>query len=96
MKLSMIVPAYNDEGTLEAAVAEALNELPKLYESCEVIIVNDDSRDQTARVADQLAAAHPTQVKVIHLQNHLGYEAALKAGVQAASGEKVLFTRPAH
>jgi glycosyltransferase involved in cell wall biosynthesis len=92
--LSLIVPAYNDEDTLERTVGEALLELPSLYPSSEVVIVDDGSRDQTARIADGLAAANPERVRVIHMDKNQGFEAALKSGVHAAKGEKILFAKP--
>jgi glycosyltransferase involved in cell wall biosynthesis len=92
--LSLIVPAYNDGDTLERTVSEALLELPRLYPSSEVVIVDDGSRDQTARIADGLAARHPEQVRVIHLGTNQGFEAALKSGIHAARGDKILFAKP--
>lgn len=89
--VSLVVPAYNEEGTIEAVVRGALGELPALFARFEVVVVNDGSTDGTAGVADELAAAHPEQVRVIHHPANRGRHKALQAGLQAARGDHLLF-----
>lgn len=96
VEISFIVPAYNDQDTLEAQVNDALNQLRNRFTTSEVIIVNDGSLDSTAQIANQLAAVHPDQVRVVHLNKNQGFEAALKSGVSAAKGENILFRSPHH
>jgi glycosyltransferase involved in cell wall biosynthesis len=90
--LSWFFPAHNEEANLEGLVSEALEALPGLAESFEIVIVNDGSRDATGRIADELTAAHPGIVRVVHHPTNLGYGAALLSGFRAARHDHVAFT----
>lgn len=91
-RLSYFFPAHNEEANLEGLVAEALETLPSLAETFEIVIVNDGSRDGTGRIADELTAAHPGVVRAVHHPVNLGYGAALLSGFQAARHDHVAFT----
>jgi glycosyltransferase involved in cell wall biosynthesis len=90
-ELSYFFPAHNEAENLRGLVAEALETLPSLADRFEVIIVNDGSRDETPRIADELAAAHP-DVRAVHHPTNLGYGAALRSGFAAARYEALAFT----
>jgi glycosyltransferase involved in cell wall biosynthesis len=89
-QLSFFFPAHNEAENIEALVAEALEELPRLADEFEIIAVDDGSRDATPALADALAAAHP-QVRVVHHTVNQGYGAALRSGFRAARYELVCF-----
>jgi glycosyltransferase involved in cell wall biosynthesis len=91
-ELSYFFPAHNEEANIEALVAEALEALPRLARRFEVIAVDDGSADRTSELADQLAAAHPDLVRVVHHAGNQGYGAALRSGLRAASFPLVAFT----
>ncbi|MFL5777970.1 MAG: glycosyltransferase family 2 protein [Chloroflexota bacterium] len=91
-RLSYFFPAHNEEANLAALVEEALDALPALAETFEVIAVDDGSRDGTPALADELAGAHPGVVRVVHHPINLGYGAALRSGLRAARYEHVAFT----
>jgi glycosyltransferase involved in cell wall biosynthesis len=91
-RLSYFFPAHNEEANLEGLVEEALETLPSLAETFEIIAVDDGSKDATPRLADELAARHPGVVRVVHHPVNLGYGAALRSGFAAASYELVAFT----
>ena len=91
-RLSYFFPAHNEEANLGGLVAEALETLPTLADTFEIIAVDDGSRDRTAAVADLLAAAHPDVVRVVHHPTNLGYGAALRSGFGAARYDLVAFT----
>ncbi len=84
--LSVVMPAYNEEHTLAKVVNLVLSRVPHLLE---LIIVNDGSRDNTAAVADQLAAADD-RVRVIHQPRNMGKTAALVTGFAASRGDIVI------
>lgn len=84
--LSVVMPAYNEEHTLAKVVRLVLTRVPHLLE---LIIVNDGSRDNTAAVADQLAAADD-RVRVIHQPRNMGKTAALVTGFAASRGDIVI------
>jgi glycosyltransferase involved in cell wall biosynthesis len=89
--LSYFFPAHNEAANLRGLVGEALEFLPALAETYEIIIVNDGSRDETAGIADELAAAHP-EVRAVHHSTNLGYGAALRSGFAAARHDHLAFT----
>jgi glycosyltransferase involved in cell wall biosynthesis len=91
-RLSYFFPAHNEEANLEGLVDEALETLPSLAETFEIIAVDDGSKDGTAALADALAARHPDVVRVVHHPVNLGYGAALRSGFGAARYEFVAFT----
>ena len=90
--LSYFFPAHNEEANLDGLVAEALDVLPTLAETYEIVIVNDGSRDATGRMADDLTDAHPGVVRAVHHATNLGYGAALRSGFRAARHDHVAFT----
>lgn len=89
--LSYFFPAHNEAANLRGLVEEALETLPTLAETFEIIIVNDGSRDETSAIADELAVAHP-EVRAVHHPTNLGYGAALRSGFAAARHDHLAFT----
>jgi glycosyltransferase involved in cell wall biosynthesis len=90
--LSYFFPAHNEEANLAGLVSEALETLPGLAETFEIVIVNDGSRDATGRLADELTGANPGVVRAVHHPTNLGYGAALLSGFRAARHDHVAFT----
>lgn len=88
MKLSIVIPVYNEEATVahlvEMVKAVDLGPIVK-----EVILVNDCSKDGTGRVLDELAARQPDLV-VRHHEVNRGKGAALRTGFALATGDVVL------
>jgi len=85
-RMSVIIPAFNEE----LAVAETVIELQKLFEGtdirAEIIIVDDGSKDATAREAKAAGA------RVIQHKNNRGYGASLKTGILAAENDIIAIT----
>ena len=79
--LSVAIPCYNSEKYMRKCI-ESL--LPG-GEEVEILIVNDGSKDDTAKIADEYAAKYPTIVKVIHQENG-GHGEAVNAGIRNATG----------
>lgn len=86
MLLSVIIPAYNAQRYLDAAVRSVLRQ--RCGEP-EIIIVDDGSEDRTGQVADRLAREH-SSVRVIHTENR-GAARARNLGLDVASGDYVAF-----
>lgn len=76
----MIVPTYNEKENI-ALLVGAILDLPV---AVNVIIVDDNSPDGTGEMADQLAAAHPRRVHVVHRPGKLGLGTAYIAGFKRA------------
>ncbi|HPF15261.1 MAG TPA: glycosyltransferase family 2 protein [Planctomycetota bacterium] len=85
MKLSVVMPAYNEERTLEAIVALVL---ATPFEK-ELLIVDDGSVDETRAIIRRLEAAHP-EVRAIYHEKNLGKGGALATGFRAATGDVVV------
>lgn len=86
MKFSIIVPAYNVAQYIEECVESVLNQD---YDNFEVIVVDDGATDETPQIIDSLAQKSK-KVKVIHQKNG-GLSAARNSGIEAASGDYILF-----
>jgi glycosyltransferase involved in cell wall biosynthesis len=91
-RLSYFFPAHNEEANLEGLVEEALETLPLIADTFEIIAVDDGSRDGTLAVAERLAAAHPGVVRVVHHEVNRGYGGALRSGFEASRYELLCFT----
>jgi glycosyltransferase involved in cell wall biosynthesis len=91
-RLSYFFPAHNEEENIAGLVEDALDSLPAIAETFEIIAVNDGSRDRTRELADELTARHPGIVRAVHHKTNLGYGAALRSGFGAARYELVAFT----
>ncbi len=90
--LSIVLPAYNEEANVTAAVEEVSRVAQSLGLNHEIILVNDGSRDRTGKIARaDLAPRIPNFRLVEHFPNR-GYGGALKAGFAAATRELIVFT----
>jgi glycosyltransferase involved in cell wall biosynthesis len=85
--ISVVVPVYNSETTLEELVARILDILPG--PDIEVILVNDGSVDASWSKIVALAAANPT-VRGLDLARNFGQHNALLAGIRAANGDIIV------
>lgn len=89
MKLSLIVPCYNEAENVELFQSETM----KAFEGCgysyEIIFVDDGSTDATLHNLKKIHAAGKCPVKVISFSRNFGKEAGLYAGLQYASGEYI-------
>ena len=89
MKLSLIVPCYNEAENVELFQSETM----KAFEGCgysyEIVFVDDGSTDATLHNLKKIHAAGKCPVKVISFSRNFGKEAGLYAGLQYASGEYI-------
>ena len=92
LKLSIVIPAYNEEDAIRDIVDRCLSERMTIInqtsvEEVEIIVVNDGSRDKTA----EILKGYGQEVKLINFKRNRGYGAALKAGFKEASGNLLSF-----
>src|SRR4051812_6764885 len=92
-RISIIVPALNEEEKLEAALRSLL---VLDYSDYEVIAIIDRSSDRTGEIMDRLAKENLSKLKVVHItalpEKWLGKPNALQRGSELATGEWLLFT----
>ena len=89
-KLSLVLPAHNEEPNIRAVVEEAASVLPAAFTDYEVIVVNDGSKDRTLEIAQALASENE-HVRVVNHPVNRGYGAALTSGFNAATGDYIMF-----
>jgi glycosyltransferase involved in cell wall biosynthesis len=85
MKLSIVIPCFNECATIEAVVATVRN---STYSNKEIIIVDDCSTDGTRELLKAAIESHVD--RVIYHESNVGKGAALRSGFKAASGDIVL------
>jgi len=93
MKLSVIVPVYNEEQTI-GAVIERIRAVDIGPIEKEIIVANDGSSDGTRRAIDEGPWRDDPTVRVVHSPINLGKGAAVRLGLQHATGD-VLLTQDA-
>ena len=86
MKLSVIIPVYNVQHTLERCLDSIISQP---YPDWEVILVDDGSKDNSPTICDHYAEAY-SNIIVIHKENK-GLSDARNVGVQHATGQYITF-----
>lgn len=89
MKLSIVIPIYNEELVLPKLYAELFTELDQLSMSYEVLFVDDGSKDLSLRMLYDEAKKRP-QMKVVVLDGNFGQHQAIIAGFSVAQGDYVI------
>jgi glycosyltransferase involved in cell wall biosynthesis len=90
--LSVVIPAFNEEGNLRPMIAHVVARLDALGAPYEVIVVNDGSTDGTAALAEELAREYAPRMRVLHNPANLKLGATLRRGYAAATGRYILYT----
>ena len=90
--LSVFFPAYNDAPSLPALLATTFATLAAHVADYEVIVINDGSYDNTAKVLEKLQRQYHPNLRVITHRKNRGYGGALRSGFEAARKEFVFYT----
>jgi glycosyltransferase involved in cell wall biosynthesis len=85
MKLTVVIPAYNERATVE----EILRRVEAVSLADEIVVVDDGSTDGTSELLKEIAPAHPL-VRLISHERNLGKGAAVRTGIQAATCDLIL------
>src|SRR5260221_10847941 len=85
MKLSVVMPVYNERATLREVVEKVLSVPLEI----ELLCVDDGSKDGSREILEGLQAKHP-QVRVFLQPQNMGKGAALRRGIKEATGDYVV------
>ena len=88
MKLSVVIPAHNEEGCIEETVLSMLDLLRKESIDSEILVVNDHSTDSTKDILQRLADTHPEIGFVDNLYSN-GFGLAVRTGLEIFAGDVV-------
>lgn len=96
MKLSIILPAYNEGDHIEQVIQQALDARSIIkkdagFDDVEIVIVNDGSVDDTKINIEKLLGQQPDSFVFRSHEENQGYGAALKTGFEAATGDYLAF-----
>lgn len=87
--LSLVVTAYNEEVLLESFIEKSMDDLSKVSDDYEIVLVNDGSSDGTLAIAKELAKKYPNLV-IVDLKKNIGTGPNYTVGFAVASKE-ILF-----
>lgn len=89
MRLSVVVPCYNEEENVGLFYQTMVDVFGPLMQETELIFVNDGSTDKTYEQLEKIYHTSPFVIKVVSFSRNFGKEAALLAGLRHADGEMV-------
>jgi len=89
MKLSVVMPAYNEEGSVGRTVDGVVAALERAEIDYEVVVVNDNSEDSTEAIVNAIGAANP-RVRCHRSHYEGGFGMAIRAGLDVYEGDAVV------
>jgi glycosyltransferase involved in cell wall biosynthesis len=89
VEISVVVPVYNEEGSLPLLIPKLAEVLKGLGRPHEMIFVDDGSSDGSPRILKEMASQYPF-LRVLRFKENRGLSTALVAGMREARGEKVV------
>ncbi|MCU0600782.1 MAG: glycosyltransferase family 2 protein [Desulfobacterales bacterium] len=89
IEFSFVIPVYNEEDNLSQLHEELQRVVHQIGQPCEVIWIDDGSKDSSLDRVKQMAAEHP-EYRFISFERNCGQSGALAAGFDAARGEYVI------
>ena len=90
MKVSLVIPVYNEEENLPILFQSIQKEMQALKTTWEVIFVDDGSRDNSQTVLGELVKKDPKHVRVVIFRRNFGQTAAIAAGIDHSQGETIV------
>jgi dolichol-phosphate mannosyltransferase len=88
MKLSVVIPARNEEEAVAETLSSLLDTLHAEAIPCEIIVVDDGSTDKTACIVRGLSARHP-EIRLVQNMSQHGFGMAVRCGLHETTGEAV-------
>jgi glycosyltransferase involved in cell wall biosynthesis len=90
MKLSLIIPVFNEADNLRELFSRIVNTLTPLEHEWEMIFINDGSTDASQDILQEFVSQSQYKVQVIDFRRNFGQTAAIAAGIEYAKGEVVI------
>lgn len=90
MKISVVIPFYNEEEQVSDTVDALIEVLSSLDHDYELVLVDDGSSDGTWSVLEEISENSPGKVFAIGFSRNFGKEAAISAGLDKSSGDAVI------
>lgn len=90
MNLSVVLPCYNEELNIAAAVRDVHQWMQSEHITGDIIVVDDGSKDRSLQVLAEMKQEVPS-MKVVQLEKNGGYGIAVRAGCDAATTEWIAF-----
>ena len=87
MKLSFVIPCYNEEGNVIAFYNEVEKEFDNKKDDLELIFINDGSKDNTLKDLKSLLKDSEFKIKIINFSRNFGKEAGIYAGLKECKGD---------
>src|ERR671925_2274413 len=87
--LAVVLPAYNEEGTITETIERVFAGIDRLKLDAIVVAVDDGSRDRTGALLDVMREHFGARLLVVHNVTNLGYGGALRAGFERALQARV-------
>jgi dolichol-phosphate mannosyltransferase len=87
--VSLVIPVYNEEATLDVLFASLRDRLGALGVSHEVVLIDDGSRDRTGEMIAEMTRRDP-RFRSVHFSRNFGHQAAVTAGLHFARGSAVV------
>lgn len=91
-ELSVFFPCYNEEKNIKTTVSKAISILKNIAKKWEIILINDGSKDNTAKVLEEIKSNNPKEISIITHNPNRGYGAALKSGLYNSQYQWIAFT----
>ncbi len=90
MKLSIIVPVYNEAESLDLLYGGIENAVSGLNADWELILVDDGSKDDSLARIREIVSANPARARAVVLRRNFGQTAAIAAGIDHSSGDVIV------
>jgi glycosyltransferase involved in cell wall biosynthesis len=87
--ITVIFPAYNEAANIERVIEQSMEAMLARFDTFELLIIDDGSRDNTGSIAEQLAEIYP-EITVLRNERNMGLGETLYRGFQCAKGELVI------
>lgn len=87
-KVSIIIPAYNEEEGIKSTLIELMNELKQSSDQWEIVVIDDGSIDSTY---ENVVSIQHSGIKCLQQKHNKGYGAAIKAGIKEATGDIIVW-----